>query len=590
MSSTTEGVRDHTFDEEEDELYRFPGAELDQERPQEGAAVCVVGGGIAGLCAAYELAKVGFQVTVLEATERWGGRIKTQHFANGCYAELGAMRIPIGHGCTREYIKRFGLTERPFVQKNERGLFLIRGEIARACDVKANGKMFRNDPLYSGGRNDLRLSGFPSVTLPSNLQTRNPDQVLEELGRQVASQFSRRAWRAAHGLLNLGSQGTGVVEHCEETELWQYVIGAIDPQAQPAFWGTQPGGNAALSHFYLQRDEWEYFGRLSSHLWLEKISLLQWLLEGGKVTSGNLTKIEGGNSLLVEGFVRRLRRHGAKLQRRATVVAVEVGEGAEREPVRVAWTDRTGSSHSDMFRFAVIAVPAPAAGRIAYTPPLDHDQYEALTNIGYLNLAKAAVACSRRTWEKDPFRIAGGASYTDLPIQQVWYPSDNAVRVSHPAGWYYAPTPSPTGADSTRDYESPFWEPGEPGLSESPGALLTYIWGANARRFAALSDQERIQVVTDGLEQLHPGIRNDIVDVKFATWDGPDLGGGAVAMFSPGEQRRYQSIIARPHPGGKGTARVFFAGEHLAVTHAWIQAAIQTGLAAVLDIFSSPLL
>jgi len=153
-----------------------------------------------------------------------------------------------------------------------------------------------------------------------------------------------------------------------------------------------------------------------------------------------------------------------------------------------------------------------------------------------------------------------------------------------------AAAPSPTTADSTRDYKSPFWEPDDRERSDSPGALLTYIWGANARRFAALTDQERCQVVIDGLERLHPGIENDIEDVKFATWDGPDLGGGALAMFSPGEQQRYQPIIARPHPGGKPTGRVFFAGEHLTVMHGWIQAALQTALDAVLDVFASPLL
>ncbi len=306
-------------------------------------------------------------------------------------------------------------------------------------------------------------------------------------------------------------------------------------------------------------------------------------------------RIKGGNSLLVEGFVRRLRRLGATLERRATVVAVEViGAGKKGEPLRVTWTDRTGKANSPQFRFAVVTIPAPAAAMIEYAPPLERDVYEALTNISYVNLAKAAVACSQRRWEKDPFRIAGGPTFTDLPIQQVWYPSDNAIRVPPPPGWYSATTPSLTGADSTRDYESPFWEPADSGRSDSPGALLTYIWGANARRFAALSDEERCQIVTDGLERLHPGIRGDIddvkFDVKFATWDGSDCGGGAVAMFSPGEQQRYQPIIARPHPGGQATARVFFAGEHLAVMHAWIQAAMQTGLAAVLDIFSSPLL
>ncbi len=582
------GVSGHGFNE--DDLYAFPKEELDRTRPPHGPRVCIVGGGVAGLCAAYELAKANFAVTVLEASNRWGGRIKTQRFPNGTHAELGAMRIPVGHACTRAYIREFGLAERTFVQKNERGLIMIRDVIARACDVKAGGQMFPGDPLYGAGRPAFDLHRFRDIELPSGLRTRNPDEVLEALGRQIAEQFrGRPSWLAAYGVEDLNTPKVRIVKRCEESELWQYVAGIVDPRARPASWGVEPNGRAAPSHFYLDQEEWEYFGRLSSHLWLEKISLLQWLLESGKVTSGQMLEIEGGNGQLVERFVRRLRRLGATLRRRTRVVAIEVIGNEDKRLLRVNSTDRTGTMHSGEFEFAVVAVPAPAAARIVYVPALDRDVYEALTNISYVNLAKAAVMCSQRRWEQTPFRIAGGPSFTDLPVQQVWYPSDNARRVAPPPGWFYSPTDSPTGKADTRDYESPFWEPSDPARSDRAGALLSYMWGANARRFAALSDEERRVDVESSLERLHPGTRGDVVDMKFATWDSPDCGGGAVAMFRPGEQQRYQPCLARPHPGGRATARVFFAGEHLAVMHGWIQAAIQTGLAAVLNIFTSPL-
>jgi len=46
-----------------------------------GRRVVVVGGGIAGLAAAHELAGLGAAVTVLEASERLGGKIRTSRFA-----------------------------------------------------------------------------------------------------------------------------------------------------------------------------------------------------------------------------------------------------------------------------------------------------------------------------------------------------------------------------------------------------------------------------------------------------------------------------------------------------------------------------
>ena len=45
--------------------------------PPNGKAVLVVGGGISGLAAATKLKQNGFAVTVLEAQEKPGGRVRT---------------------------------------------------------------------------------------------------------------------------------------------------------------------------------------------------------------------------------------------------------------------------------------------------------------------------------------------------------------------------------------------------------------------------------------------------------------------------------------------------------------------------------
>src|SRR5215212_819376 len=55
--------------------------------------VIVVGAGLAGLAAAYELVQLGHDVTVLEARTRPGGRVHTlrSQFADRLYAEAGAI-------------------------------------------------------------------------------------------------------------------------------------------------------------------------------------------------------------------------------------------------------------------------------------------------------------------------------------------------------------------------------------------------------------------------------------------------------------------------------------------------------------------
>ena len=95
--------------------------------PSNPLKVVIVGAGLAGLCAAYELEQRGHQVVILEANpRRIGGRVFTHRFGDGLYGEFGAMRIPAVHQLTRHYVARFGLTLRPFVQSNPNAYY-VRG-------------------------------------------------------------------------------------------------------------------------------------------------------------------------------------------------------------------------------------------------------------------------------------------------------------------------------------------------------------------------------------------------------------------------------------------------------------------------------
>lgn len=77
-------------------------------RPQR---VAVVGAGLAGLVAAYELMRAGHTVTVFEAQERPGGRIRTRRdaFGDGLYVEEGALEFGEGYTLLNQYVAQFGL-------------------------------------------------------------------------------------------------------------------------------------------------------------------------------------------------------------------------------------------------------------------------------------------------------------------------------------------------------------------------------------------------------------------------------------------------------------------------------------------------
>jgi monoamine oxidase len=74
--------------------------------------VIVVGAGIAGLIAAFELMQNGHDVTVVEARMRPGGRIHTlrDEFSDGLYVEAGAHDFSDAYTLLQHYIQLFNLT------------------------------------------------------------------------------------------------------------------------------------------------------------------------------------------------------------------------------------------------------------------------------------------------------------------------------------------------------------------------------------------------------------------------------------------------------------------------------------------------
>ncbi len=89
----------------------------------------ILGAGMAGLVAAYELVKLGHDVTILEARTRPGGRVHTlrEPFSDGLYAEAGAARIPDNHDLTLKYVKEFALELEPFYPRDLNAVRFDRG-------------------------------------------------------------------------------------------------------------------------------------------------------------------------------------------------------------------------------------------------------------------------------------------------------------------------------------------------------------------------------------------------------------------------------------------------------------------------------
>src|SRR5208282_2274488 len=124
-----------------------------------GTRVVILGAGIAGMTAAYELARAGYRCTILEARERTGGRNWTLRrgdfveeldsrqrstFAAGreMYFNTGPARIPQYHQALLGYCRKFGVALEARVNDN-RNAFLQSDKAFGGRPVRA--RQFIND-------------------------------------------------------------------------------------------------------------------------------------------------------------------------------------------------------------------------------------------------------------------------------------------------------------------------------------------------------------------------------------------------------------------------------------------------------------
>src|SRR5438270_3177869 len=123
-------------------------------QPKRAKKVIVGGAGIAGLSCAYELMRRGHDVTVLEASGRTGGHVRTvrEGLADGLYVDAGAEHFTQpGYDRYWQYVQEFNLTALPYARRN-RMLRVLQG------------KMYSEDDLQSPSV--LKALGFNQREIP----------------------------------------------------------------------------------------------------------------------------------------------------------------------------------------------------------------------------------------------------------------------------------------------------------------------------------------------------------------------------------------------------------------------------------------
>jgi monoamine oxidase len=547
--------------------------------------VCIIGGGIAGLTAAYEFSRVAQKfgkprkISLFEKTARLGGRILTHQFNSGAYAELGPMRLPSYHKIALHYVDRFGMPLYTFPTNNptyhfsriaqtaarvnsaEAGLELAKAYKRFAAGVRPSLDHFFPPegvaPPSIGRMDEYFLKGFDDTIRPVG----NFGRVVRREHIEMLDLFANRPlskWGQVVEGMTVREAFIRFVQHC--------AVRVPGPERI----------HVPACAEYL----WETFGRATGSIWLEHISMAHFLREAkGFAGGGAKFAIAGGFGRLVDAFVDRLKADPrVSINLRQAVMGIELSD----DTAKLHSTSPFEAHKSEAFDAVVCAAPASAVARIKFTPALSSAKHNALSSISYLAASKSAALFRERFWELDPTsKQLGGVTYTDLENQQMWYPHDNIMYddMAGPEVPNEGTTPVRTERLRTpiavKDLE----------LSKRPAAILAaYMWGENARRFASLSDGERDDQIIRCLDIVHPGSSKQLIDLVHWPWDAQtNPGGGAFAWYQPGQQSRYQEAATAPHSASATSkTKVHFAGEHLGLIQGWIQSAMVTALDAVM--------
>lgn len=509
----------------------------------------ILGAGVAGLAAAIELIALGHTVTVLEGSNRVGGRVQTHRFANGSYGELGAMRVPGEHDYTYHYIDRAGLRGelRPFPNSHPNGLAIIRGQVCNWSD------------------DDFREKVLPLFT---------------ELH--------------AHEQATLAESGPG---------------GLLGAMMEPLFESLSPtqvralldGDFADPKLLELDRLSWLDYLRLRAGASLDARELLgawlglrmpwQWsmaaiLRDELTHTTDKLVEIAGGLDRLPTKMAELLPPNVIRFHTRVEGLEVR-GQDGGVVYVRDTQTDKSSSL---AFGQLLCTIPFPVLDKLPLgLKGFSSTKLAAIHGLGadYSTATKILFQYDQRWWEKQPYAIPGGRSMTEQATLQTYYPTPAGAPLDELRALVEAPGQKRRFAlytgDSLQTAVARSAMLGHLHAADLPGVMLaSYTYNDLAQDFSDMGDDSAAGLVLSHLRQVHPEMAAPRERVVWC-WDKSPWAGKAFAITRPGTLSRYYKDAARREGG------VFFAGEHVSIAPAWIQGALESSLREVAKMVKWPL-
>ncbi len=366
-----------------------------------GVRVVILGAGVAGMSAAYELGKAGYQCTVLEARDRVGGRNFTVRkgttiemndgsrqvcqFDDGYYFNAGPARIPSNHQATLGYCKSFGVAMEPLVNYSGSGLIQL--------DRLNGGKAFQLRQAvydYRGHMAELFAKCVNKGALDDTFSKDDRDKLMAELGN----------WGGLFG----GAAGPpGVIRGGVPADLSYKGTTSAGYAIEPGA-GDQKGTAREPMPFNVVGDPL-----------VQAVANFTDIIE----MQATMQQPVGGMDMIAKAFESELGdvvRKGCEVKRIKRVS----GKKGSAQTVEIQYWDKiSGTAQAIQADYCICTIPLPVLATI--TNDFSKDRQAAIgRNTKYGDGYKIAFQ-SPRFWEAD--QIYGGLSFTDRDTFITWYPS-----------------------------------------------------------------------------------------------------------------------------------------------------------------------